>query len=447
MTIPLSVQEAVSGLQQMESDYQSQRSKSFALFWKERSFQEGILMDVELFVTSLVLVSASMDGILTEEEKAWLEEHLESDLKDASASDFAADLLYGTPPGVFFDAFVHQNVTKQVVLPRLLNHIRTIIGYFGRFNPREAEVFYEGLVESYEAILQKFSPAANGPAGRDAKIQSASAQTISSESVAALNRLHGLVGLDQIKAEVASMVDLIQAREIRRKHHLPVPDMTFHMVFSGNPGTGKTTVARILGDIYRGLGVLSKGQLVETDRSGLVGGYVGQTALKVREVVGSAMGGILFIDEAYTLADEDGESFGLEAIETLLKLMEDHRSDLIIIVAGYTKRMEKFLDSNPGLRSRFNKNFLFPDYSAEELNEIFRSMCRTNQYTLSVRAQSKARDYFLRIAREKSEHFANARLIRNYFERAVATQASRIVRLPSPTTQDLQSFLDTDLVE
>lgn len=186
---------------------------------------------------------------------------------------------------------------------------------------------------------------------------------------------------------------------------------------------------------------------METDRSGLVGGYVGQTALKVREVVGSARGGILFIDEAYTLADENGESFGLEAIETLLKLMEDYRSDLIIIVAGYTKRMEKFLDSNPGLRSRFNKNFLFPDYSAEELNEIFRSMCRTNQYTLSERAQSKARDYFLRIAREKSEHFGNARLIRNYFERAVATQASRIVRLPSPTTQDLQRFLDTDLVD
>ena len=190
-----------------------------------------------------------------------------------------------------------------------------------------------------------------------------------------MEQLESLVGLETVKKEVKNLVNLVKVRKLRQENDLPVPPMSFHMVFVGNPGTGKTTVARLISGLYAAIGVLSKGQLVEVDRSGLVAGYVGQTALKTQEVIQSALGGVLFIDEAYSLARKGMENdFGREAIDTLVKLMEDHRDDFLVIVAGYTQEMHDFLTSNPGLISRFNKYIDFPDYTDDELMQILELM-------------------------------------------------------------------------
>ena len=192
-----------------------------------------------------------------------------------------------------------------------------------------------------------------------------------------LAELDALCGLERVKKDVKSLINLVKVQKLRQEQGLPVSPMSLHLVFLGNPGTGKTTVARLLARIYHAIGILSKGQLVEVDRSGLVAGFVGQTAIKTQEAVQKALGGVLFIDEAYALVNqENGNDFGREAIEVLLKNMEDHRDDLIVIAAGYSGLMEKFIHSNPGLESRFNKYFYFEDYTGPQLMEIFQSMCQ-----------------------------------------------------------------------
>ena len=191
-----------------------------------------------------------------------------------------------------------------------------------------------------------------------------------------LAELDGYVGMDAIKEEVRSLINMVQVYKLRRENDLPTTDMSLHMVFSGNPGTGKTTVARIMARIYHSLVILSRGQLVEVDRSGLVAGYVGQTALKTQKVIEKAMGGVLFIDEAYALNGKSENDFGQEAIDTILKAMEDHRDDLVVIVAGYTELMDRFIHSNPGLESRFNRFLMFEDYTPEQMVTIFKMQCK-----------------------------------------------------------------------
>ena len=237
--------------------------------------------------------------------------------------------------------------------------------------------------------------------------------------------LHGYIGLDLIKEEVDSLINWIEICKARKEHGLPTPDLSLHMVFSGNPGTGKTMVARLMSRIYKSLGVLSKGHLIEVDRSGLVAGYVGQTAIKTSEVIEKAMGGVLFIDEAYALSNRGSTDYGMEAIDALLKAMEDHRDDLVVIVAGYTELMKEFVQSNPGLESRFNRFMHFPDYTVEEMTGIFNMRCEKSGYTLEDAAWDTLKEILERESQDV-EGFGNARGVRNLFEKAIAAQADRL---------------------
>ena len=256
--------------------------------------------------------------------------------------------------------------------------------------------------------------------------------------------LDSYIGLGAVKEEVHNLINMVQVYKLRREHDLPTTDMSLHMVFTGNPGTGKTMMARMMARIYHALGILSKGQLVEVDRSGLVAGYVGQTALKTQKVIEKAMGGVLFVDEAYALNGKSENDFGQEAIDTLLKAMEDHRDDLVVIVAGYTDLMDKFIHSNPGLESRFNRFLLFEDYSLDELMAIFKMRCGKG-YTLSPEAEPLVRDY---IAEESADGdgFGNARGVRNIFEHILVAQNNRLAKMESVTREDLMTLLPEDVM-
>jgi SpoVK/Ycf46/Vps4 family AAA+-type ATPase len=266
------------------------------------------------------------------------------------------------------------------------------------------------------------------------------------EYKAAVRELNSLIGLDKVKHEITTLANVVKVQKKREKHGLPTPPFSLHLVFTGNPGTGKTTVARLLGRIYKALGVLTSGHVTEVDRSGLVAGYVGQTAIKTTEVIEKSLDGVLFIDEAYALARADNPNdFGQEAIDTLLKAMEDNRDRLIVVVAGYVEPMKRFIDSNPGLRSRFNKYIEFPDYTPEELIRIFERLAGQNHYIFNPQAQAEIQKTLQREYTESGGKSANARLVRNVFEVALQRQANRVAQLPSPTKEDLQTIVGDDV--
>ena len=284
--------------------------------------------------------------------------------------------------------------------------------------------------------------------GLDGRQDLMNRQMSESESLDELiGELNSLIGLGKVKLSLNNLINLVKVRKMREDMGLKTPSMSLHLVFSGNPGTGKTTVARLLARIYHKLGVVSKGQLVEVDRAGLVEGYVGQTAIKTSEVCDKAMGGVLFIDEAYTLTKDDGQDFGQEAVDTLLKRMEDNRDDFIVIVAGYTDEMTEFINSNPGLRSRFNKFIEFPDYNGTELFDIYIQMCESQDYLLDGEAEAYVETHLRQMANSKEEHFANAREVRNYFERCMERQASRIVTETVMDANKLTTFKLADVEE
>ena len=257
--------------------------------------------------------------------------------------------------------------------------------------------------------------------------------------------LDGYIGLEAVKKEVKNLINMVRVYQMRRENGLPTTDLSLHMVFSGNPGTGKTTVARLMARIYHALGILSKGQLVEVDRSGLVAGYVGQTALKTAKVIEQALGGVLFIDEAYALNGKAENDFGQEAIDTILKAMEDHRDDLVVIVAGYDGLMDDFIHSNPGLESRFNRFLHFDDYTVDEMMDIFKMQCKKGCYTLVGRAEEMVRD-FIREENTGGITFGNARGVRNIFEQVLVHQANRLAGLEQVSREALMEITAEDVL-
>lgn len=298
---------------------------------------------------------------------------------------------------------------------------------------KDALVNQKTQTKEYEIVLSKSKKPVNNKATLS---ENGSDEETLEQLLAQLDRL---IGLDGVKVEIKTLTNVLKVNRIRENRGLKVPVISKHLVFLGNPGTGKTTIARLVAKIYKRLGVLEKGQLVEVDRAGLVAGYVGQTALKTQKIIQEAMGGILFIDEAYTLAKGDSD-FGQEAIDTLLKAMEDHRNEFVLIVAGYNEQMNHFLDSNPGLKSRFNKSIIFDDYTSEQLFSILVLLCDLNDVKLEEDSMPLIRNYFKKICEEKKENFANGREVRNIFERAFSNQANRIAKLDTITDNDLQEI-------
>ncbi len=256
--------------------------------------------------------------------------------------------------------------------------------------------------------------------------------------------LNELIGLEGVKREVNNLINIVTVYKLRKQNGLKTVDMSLHMVFSGNPGTGKTMIARLMSRIYKSLGMLKKGHLVEVDRSGLVAGYVGQTATKTSAAIEKALGGVLFIDEAYALNNKSENDFGQEAIDTLLKAMEDHRDDLVVIVAGYDGLMDQFIHSNPGLESRFNRYMHFDDYNADEMLAILDLQLKKGQYQLTDEARSAAKDYIV-AANTSSIAFGNARGVRNIFERLLVQQANRLAESGDVTKDDLMTITAQDV--
>lgn len=408
------------------------------------SFKDNVKYEMLKLLTYLAI----LDGRIDEKELDFIKTNIDFKLTEGMVrsivlSEHLLEKVYTDTIPFSMKYFVLSDAAGKIKdnKRRTIKYINTFrllgqefIAVFSECSPELVEKFtaYIGILEKY---AKEYGLLADSFGKKEIKTEK---KTIEE----ALESLNSLTGLEEVKKDVGTLVNLMKVQQIRTEMGMKVPSVSKHLVFSGNPGTGKTTVARLLAGIYNSLGILSKGHLVEVDRAGLVSGYIGQTATKVNEVVESALGGILFIDEAYTLTANKGQGdFGQEAVDTLLKAMEDNRDNLVVIVAGYTDLMEEFLNSNPGLRSRFNKFIQFEDYTAEQLLDIIKNMAKKQDYILTEEAKEKTLLYFQKVIENKPENFANARDARNFLERAMAKQAGRIVKLKTGQEIDKETIM------
>ena len=375
-------------------------------------------------------------------------------------ADNCEDKSFGNCPIsiVLYDLFATSGVYVMTINEKvlseeydhLMSYLKTIYNYIkknlkhGYSEIKKPEIMIKEILDLAEMKVNKTPSKKDGDGGEEGGKSGEKKNVDTLESL--IDELNSMVGLDEVKYEVTSLMNLFRMKSLREKMGMDMPPLSKHLVFSGNPGTGKTTVARLLAKIYNQIGVLSKGHLVEVDRSGLVGGYVGQTAIKTGDVIKRALGGVLFIDEAYSLTPEGSvNDYGAEAIDTIVKAMEDNRDDLVVIVAGYPELMQRFLSSNPGLKSRFNKFISFRDYTADELTQIFRIFCRNSGYRASLPAIDYVHEHFIERCNLKEENFTNAREVRNLFEFALSRQANRVVIISAPTQDDLTLLTKADV--
>jgi stage V sporulation protein K len=361
----------------------------------------------------------------------------------------------------FADQRAINTLNKLVASDEFRIHLQTIISdnliqsiedkkpYFFSDVLTELNPFQKFLEFAFNLKLNKEELAAVFK-DKQSKMNSATISSIPEEDTLekVMEELNELIGLDEVKNDISELINLLNIQKERSNQGLKNIEVTLHTVFLGPPGTGKTSVARLLSRIYKHLGFLSKGQMIETDREGLIAGFVGQTATKVDKVVTESLGGVLFIDEAYGLTQNTmGNDYGAEAVNTILKRMEDHRDDLAVVVAGYTEPMKMFIESNPGLRSRFNRFFHFDHFTPTQMLKIFETFCKKSDFLLDVNAKEKLSDTFELLFEKKDESFGNARVVRNLFEKCVQNQANRIVKLKKLTPKTLKLFTEADIPE
>lgn len=430
--------------------------------------------DVEIELLNFASYLSASDGVIRKEEAAFLEQYLQRDCSVQELSRYIQEKntysteFESTQPKILQRLIAEDNQHYEnggnLSFSNSLTYIQVFeefgkefIGCDGNADAREVDDFntYISMLKQCRRTLYKgndtarssLEKTADSGAGKSINEEPSGESEERGESLdELLDQLNSLVGLQSVKDDVTSLIHLQEIQRIRKERGLKQIPLSNHLVFYGNPGTGKTTVARLLAKIYHAIGILSKGTLVEVDRSGLVGGYVGQTAIKTKSVLDSALGGVLFIDEAYALAySNSGNDYGREAIDTILKGMEDNREDLIVIAAGYPDLMQKFIDSNPGLRSRFNKYIRFPDYTPDELIDIFKMLCDKSGYKISDEALKLVSETLNKRYVNRGENFANGREVRNIFEVIISNQANRLFGRENISNEELCEIIPNDV--